>query len=158
MCRKSGSFSPISYRWLKKSYFGMFYVRTTLGCISIIIADAFICALVSWVTLSRILCTHDRYNAGGLLDNVSINIITIITIIIIIMSFAVTRLYSYMEYYDPTDLLKQIVTSFFISSGSIAMLGYFTTGITFLDLGFVAPLATTYISLFAFRYFLFFAV
>ncbi len=77
MCRKSGSFSPISYRWLKKSYFGMFYVRTTLGCISIIIADAFICALVSWVTLSRILCTHDRYNVGGLLDNVPINIISL---------------------------------------------------------------------------------
>ncbi len=132
----------------------MFSVRTTFGCISIIIGDAFICSLVFWVSLSRIFWTPNWYDSGGFLSHVSLNIITLI----VVLSFAITRLYSYMEYYDPTNLLKQIMTSFLISLGSIAILGYFTKGITSLDLGFVAPLAITYFILFVFRYFLYFAV
>ncbi len=132
----------------------MFSVRTTFGSISIIIADAFICSLIFWFTLSHIFWAPDWHNSGGLLNHASLDLITLL----VVLSLAITHLYSYMEYYYPSDLFKQIVTSFLISLGSIAILGYFTRGITSLDLGFVAPLAVTYIFIFVFRYLLYFAV
>jgi FlaA1/EpsC-like NDP-sugar epimerase len=132
----------------------MFSVRTTFGSISIIIADAFICSLIFWFTLSHVFWAPHWHNSGGLLNHASLDLITLI----VVLSLAITHLYSYMEYYYPTDLFKQIITSFLISLGSIAILGYLTKGITSLDLGFVAPLAVTYVFLFVFRYLLYFAV
>ena len=133
----------------------MFSVRTTFGAISIILADALICTLIFWFTLSsRIFWAPEWWSPGGLLDHLSLNVVALI----VVLSFAITRLYSFMEYYYPVDLLKQIITSFFISLGTIAVLGYFAKGITSLDLGFVAPLVIAYIFLFIFRYFLYFAV
>ncbi len=133
----------------------MFSVRTTFGSISIIIADAFICSLVFWFTLSsRMFWAPEWWSPGGVLEHLSQNIVTLI----VVLSFATTRLYSFMEYYYPVDLLRQIIPSFLISLGAIALHGYFAKGITSLDLGFVAPLVITYAFLFVFRYFLYFAV
>ncbi len=132
----------------------MFSVRTTFGSISIIISDALICSLVFWISLSRFFWVPEWWSTDGLLNHVSLDVITLI----VVLSFASTRLYSYMEYYYPVDLLKQIITSFLISLGAIAVLGYLAKGITSLDLGFVAPLVITYVFLFIFRYFLYFAV
>ncbi len=132
----------------------MFSVRTTFGSISIIIADAFICSLVFWFTLSNIFWVPEWWSPSGILDHLSLNIVTLI----VVLSFTITRLYSFMEYYYPVDLLRQIIPSFFISLGAIAIHGYFAKGITSLDLGFIAPLIITYTLLFTFRYFLYFSV
>lgn len=132
----------------------MFSVRTTFGYVSIMIADAFICSLIFWFTLSHIFWVPGWYANDGLLNHVSLDIITLI----VVLSLGVARLYSYTEYYYPSDLLKQIATSFLISLGGIAILGYFAKGITSLDLGFIAPLVLTYILLYIFRYFLYFTV
>ena len=134
----------------------MFSVRTTWGSVTIIVSDAIITYLVFWYTLSSFLFYVPEWwsVSGGLLNHLSLNVITII----VVLSFAITRLYSFMEYYHAIDLLRRIIPSFLISLGSIAMLGYLTKGITSLDLGFVAPLVITYFFFFAFRYLLFFTV
>lgn len=132
----------------------MFSVRTTFGSISIILADAFICSLIFWFTLSHIFWVPEWWSPGGILDHMSLNAVTVI----VVLSLALTHLYSFMEYYYPVDLLKQMMTSFIISLGAVSILGYFAKGITSLDLGFVAPLMITYVFLFVFRYFLYFAV
>ena len=134
----------------------MFSVRTTLGSVTIIISDAIITYLVFWYTLSRFLFHAPEWwdGSGGLLNHLSLNVITII----VVLSFAFARLYSFMEYYHAIDLLRQIVPSFLMSLGSIAMLGYFAKGITSLDLGFIAPPVITYFFLFTFRYLLFFII
>ena len=134
----------------------MFSVRTTLGSVTIIISDAIITYLVFWNTLSSfIFYVPDWYSDSGvLLNHLSLSTITII----VILSFVFTRLYSFMECYHAEDLLRQILPSFLISLGTIAVLGYVAKGVTSLDLGFVAPLIITYFFLFAFRYFLFFVV
>ncbi len=131
----------------------MFSVRTTFGSLTILFSDAIIAYFVFWFALSRIFSVPEWWSSEGLLNYLSLHIITII----IVLSFVITRLYSFMEYYYPLDLLKQIVPSFFISLGGIAILGYFAKGITSLDFGFLAPLVITYIFLFLFRYLLFFA-
>jgi sugar transferase, PEP-CTERM system associated/exopolysaccharide biosynthesis polyprenyl glycosylphosphotransferase len=118
------------------------------------IADAFICSLIFWFTLSRVFWVPDWCPHDGLLNHVSLDIITLI----VVLSLASARLYSYTECYYPSDLLKRIATSFLISLGGIAILGYFAKGITSLDLGFVAPLIVTYVVLYIFRYFLYFSV
>ena len=134
----------------------MFSVRSTWGSVTIIISDAIITYLVFWYTLSRFIFHAPEWwsGSGGLLNHLSLNVVTIF----VVLSFAFSRLYSFMEYYHAIDLLRQIIPSFLISLGSIAMLGYFTKGITSLDLGFVAPLVITYFLLFTFRYLLFFIV
>ncbi len=133
----------------------MFSVRTTLGSVSIMVIDAIIAYFVFWYTLtSYIFFVPEWWSSEGLLNHISLNIITII----VVLSFTISRLYSFMECYSPVDLLKQIIPSFFISLGGIAVLGYFTKGITSLDFGFLAPLVITYIFLFFSRYILYFAV
>jgi len=133
----------------------VFSVRTTFGSISIIMSDALICSLIFWATLSfRVFWVPEWWSPGGLLDHMSLNVVALI----VVLSLAISRLYSFMEYYYAIDLLRQIMSSFIISLGAIAMLGYFARGITSLDLGFVAPLAITYVFIFFFRYFLYFAV
>ncbi len=133
----------------------MFSVRTTFGSITIIIVDAIITYCLFWYALSsNIFWVPEWCHLDGLLNCLSLNVITII----VVLSFAFTRLYSFMEYYHSVDLLKQIIISFCISLGSIAILGYFSKGITSLDFGFLVPLVITYIFLYSFRYLLFFAI
>ena len=133
----------------------MFSVRTTLGSVSIMVIDAIITYFVFWYTLSSYaFFVPEWWGSGGLLNHFSLEIIAII----VVLSFVISRLYSFMEYYSPVDLLKQIVPSFFLSLGGIAILGYFAKGITSLDFGFLIPLVITYTFLFFFRYILFFAL
>ncbi len=133
----------------------MFSVRTTLGSVSIMVIDAIITYFVFWYTLSsRIFFVPEWWSSGMLLNHFSLDVIAII----VVLSFVISRLYSFIECYSPVDLLKQIIPSFFISIGGIAILGYFAKGITSLDFGFLVPLVITYIFLFFFRYILFFAV
>ncbi len=132
----------------------MFSVRTTFGVITVIIVDAIVCYLIFWFALSHLFWAPEWWSPGGLLHHLSFYVVAII----VVLSIAFTRLYSFMEYYYPVDLLRQIITSFLISLGVIAILGYFAKGITSLDLGFVAPLVITYAFLFGFHYYLFFAL
>ena len=91
----------------------MFSVRSTWGSVTIIISDAIITYLVFWYTLSSFLFYVPEWwsGSGGLLNHLSLNVITII----VVLSFAVTRLYSFMEYYHAIDLLRRIIPSFLIS-------------------------------------------
>ena len=75
----------------------MFSVRTTLGSVTIMVFDAIITYLVFWYTLSSFIFHVPEWwsGSGGLLNHLSLNVITII----VVLSFAFTRLYSFMEYY-----------------------------------------------------------
>ncbi|KHE90736.1 MAG: hypothetical protein SCABRO_03524 [Candidatus Scalindua brodae] len=65
----------------------MFSVRTTFGYVSIMIADAFICSLIFWFTLSHIFWVPGWYANDGLLNHVSLDIITLI----VVLSLGVAR-------------------------------------------------------------------
>ena len=83
------------------------------------VIDAIITYFVFWYTLSSYaFFVPEWWGSGGLLNHFSLEIIAII----VVLSFVISRLYSFMEYYSPVDLLKQIVPSFFLSIGGIAIL------------------------------------
>ncbi len=132
----------------------MFSVRTTLGAITIIIADSFICYLVFLLAFSFLSDTPERLNSCGLYKQPLLFVFTII----IILSLSITHLYSFIEYIYPVDLLKRILPSFLISFGSVAALGYFSKGFTSLNWKLLPSLAAIYVCLFVFRWFLFFAM
>jgi len=133
----------------------MFSVRTTFGTVTILITDAIITYFVFWYTLSHVFWVPGWWSPDGTtLNHLSLYVVAVV----IVLSITLTRLYSYMEYYYTVDLLRQIIPSFLMSLGAVAILGYFAKGITSLDMGFVAPLMLTYVFLFVFRYFLFFSL
>ncbi len=132
----------------------MFSVRTTLGAITIIIVDSIICYLVFLLTFFPLFDIPVLLSSSRLYNQPSPFLFTMI----VVLSLSLTRLYSFMEYIYPIDLLKRIIPSFLVSLVSIATLGYFTKGFTSLNWKLLPSLVAIYVCLFAFRWFLFFAV
>lgn len=132
----------------------MFSVRTTLGAITIIIADAIICYIVFLLTFFPLFDIPVWLSSGRLYNQPSPFLFTMI----VVLSLSLAHLYSFMEYIYPIDLLKRIITSFLVSLVSIATLGYFSKGFTSLHWKLLPSLVVIYVCLFAFRWFLFFAL
>lgn len=132
----------------------MFSVRTTLGTITIIIADAIICYLVFLLTFFPLFDIPVWQSLSILYSQPSPFLFTMI----VVLSLSITRLYSFMEYIYSIDLLKRIIPSFLVSLVTIATFGYFLEGFTSLNWKLLPSLVVIYACLFAFRWFLFFAV
>ncbi len=132
----------------------MFSVRTTLGAITIILADAIICYIVFLLTFFSSFDIPVWQSLSRLYNQPSPYLFTMI----VVLSLSLARLYSFMEYIYPVDLLNRIVPSFLVSLLSIATLGYFTKGFTSLNWKLLPSLVAIYACLFVFRWFLFFAV
>lgn len=132
----------------------MFSVRTTFGAVTIIVADIIISYLTFWVSFSYVSDIPEWSSFGGLYRQLSLLAIAAI----IVVSLALSRLYSFIEYIYPVDLLRRIIPSFFIALASLATSGYFTKGFSLIQWRFLPPLVIIYLSLFAFRWFLFFAM
>ncbi len=132
----------------------MFSVRTTLGAITIIIADFIICYIVFLLTFFPLFDIPVWLSSGRLYNQPSPFLFTMI----VVLSLSLAHLYSFMEYIYPIDLLKRIIPSFLVSLVSIATLGYFTKGFTSLNWKLLPSLVAVYVCLFAFRWLLFFAL
>ncbi len=132
----------------------MFSVRTTLGAITIIVADSIICYIVFLLTFFPLFDIPVWLSLNRLYNQPSPFLFTMI----VVLSLSLAHLYSFLEYIYPIDLIKRIITSFSVSLVSIATLGYFTKGFTSLNWKLLPSLVAIYVCLFAFRWFLFFAV
>ncbi|MDR4504322.1 MAG: TIGR03013 family PEP-CTERM/XrtA system glycosyltransferase [Candidatus Scalindua sp.] len=132
----------------------MFSVRTTFGAITIIVADIITGYLIYWIAFSHVMDIPEWLSFGELYKQLSLLVVATI----IVFSLALSRLYSFIEYIYPVDLLRRMIPSFFIALASIATLGYFTKGLSSINWRFLPPLMIIYVCLFTFRWFLFFAV
>ncbi|GJQ59706.1 MAG: glycosyl transferase [Candidatus Scalindua sp.] len=132
----------------------MFSVRTTFGAITIIVADIIIGYLIYWIAFSHVSDIPEWLSSGGLYKQLALLVIAVI----IVFSSALSRLYSFIEYIYPVDLLRRIIPSFFIAFTSIATLGYFTKGFSSINWRFLPPLMIIYVCLFVFRWYLFFVM
>ncbi len=132
----------------------MFSVRTTLGAITIIFADIMTGYLIYGTSFSFVSDIPEWASSGGLFKQLSL----LVMATIIVFSLALSRLYSFIEYIYPVDLLRRIIPSFFVALAALATVGYFTKDFSSINWRFVPPLMIIYVCLFAFRWYLFFAM
>ena len=103
----------------------MFSVRTTLGSITIILADMAICLLVHIFFLTDVGFSFLGLAYSG---NVLYWEITTITCMIVI-SLALIHLYSFMEYIYPIDLVKRFIPALLASFVLVTSLSFFLPSI-----------------------------
>ncbi|MCP5005730.1 MAG: sugar transferase [Planctomycetes bacterium] len=132
----------------------IFSIRTTFGAITIIVADVIVGYLTCLIAFSYVLDIPEWLSSGGLYKQFSLFVIAAI----IVFSLAISRLYSFIEYLYPVDLLRRIIPSLFVALGAIATVGYFFNGFSSINWRFLPPLIVIFICLFAFRWYIFFAM
>ena len=132
----------------------MFSVQTTLGSITILLADALISYLVFWASLFLLPGPSECLIPGALYGHLAFSAFTLI----IICSLSTAGLYSSVEHIYPAELLKKIIPAFLVSFASLASLSFFIKDLLLLNWRLIPPLGVIYVCLFVFRYFIFFAL
>ncbi|OQY58492.1 MAG: hypothetical protein B6245_11610 [Desulfobacteraceae bacterium 4572_88] len=132
----------------------MFSVRTTMGSIFIIATDTLICYLLFGIILPSLAYSPPWLSLASPYGHGTFIILTLV----VIVSMSFTRLYSFIEYIYPIDLLKRILPSFAFSFGTIATMGFFIKSVILLSWRLLLPLIAIYICLAIFRFFVFFVI
>ncbi len=131
----------------------MFSVRTTGGSLSIVLMDAAICFLPFQAALRSPLSVFRDVSLTGW-QGYSV---PIVCTLLIVASLAVARLYSFMEYVYPVDLVKRIVPASVLSLGSIATFGFLRMDVMNFSARLLVPLLPIFLFLFLVRYLIFYA-
>lgn len=130
----------------------MFSIRTIWGSISIVLTDAIICYSIFWLTISN-WSNPSHLVAGGNLPNQGLSATCTFAIV---LSLALTRLYSFMEYVYPIDLIRQMITAYILSFASLATLGFVFNVLRPINHRLFLPLFAGFTLIFFFRYYLFY--
>ncbi|QTA93008.1 TIGR03013 family XrtA/PEP-CTERM system glycosyltransferase [Desulfonema magnum] len=132
----------------------MFSVRSTSGSITIIIGDMIICYLFFGLILPFLAYSPEWLSLSSLYGYLTFSVLTLV----VILSLCFTRLYSFMEYIYPVDLIKRILPAFALSFVSIATMGFFIKSVILLSWRLLLPLVPIYGCMFIFRYLVFYGL
>ena len=130
----------------------MLSIRTRGGSFAIIIIDALFCFCSLCLFRPFLILKTDQIE----LSTTVLLVFSILYAIVIVISLFIVRLYSFMEYIYPIDLMRRITPGFFLSVASVSTMVFFIDSFSNLDWRLILPLVFIFTGLFIFRFYIFY--